>query len=148
HAPYFAPDSLDGLVAQFGLDEVLGASRDDISLMIQQLVDWNVNPNALSHIVRIGPSQTYDIVSGGDYTLLCTQLPLAPPHYWNSNTISAIRNACINLLAHHLNTLPEAVMEAISLEPEMNLANTEQGQSLDGYRLEANTPLGVSYCAL
>ncbi|WP_412051086.1 hypothetical protein ACK6D9_06665 [Hoeflea sp. Naph1] len=148
HAPYFAPDSLDGLVAQFGLDEVLGASRDDISLMIQQLVDWNVNPNVLSHIVRMGPSQTYDIVSGGDYTLLWAQLPPAPPHYWNSNTASAIRNACINLLAHHLNTLPEAVMGAISLEPDMNLANTEQGQILDGFRLEANTPFEASYCAL
>ncbi|WP_417433061.1 hypothetical protein [Hoeflea sp.] len=148
HAPYFAPDSLNGLVAQYGLDEVLGASRDDISLMIQQLVDWNVNPNALSHIVRMGPSQTYDIVSGGDYTVLWAQLPPAPPHYWNSNTPSAIRNACINLLAHHLNTWPDAVMEAISQEPEVNLANNEQGQSLAGFRLQADTPLGASLCAL
>lgn len=148
HAPYFAPDSLDGLVAQYGLDDVLGASREDISLMVQQLVDWNVNPNALSHIVRMGPSETYDIVSGGDYTLLWAQLPPAPPHYWNSNTADAIRNACINLLAHHLSTRPDAVVEAMPLDPEMDLTNNEQGQSLAGFRLEADTPFGASYCAL
>ncbi|MEM5500349.1 hypothetical protein WNY59_01965 [Ahrensia kielensis] len=148
HAPYFAPDALGTLVAEFGLDKVLGASRDDISLMIQQLVDWNVNPNALSHIVRMGPSQTYDIVSGGDYTLLWAQLPPAPSHYWNSNMASAVRNACINLLAHHLNTLPNAVIKSVSQEPEIGLVNNEQGQSLVGYRLEADSPLAASYCAL
>lgn len=148
HAPYIASASLDGLVAQFGLDEVLGANRDSISTMIQQLVDWNVNPNALSHIVRMGPSETYDIVLGGDYTLLWAQLPPAPLVFWNSNRAGAIRNACVNLLAHHLNVRSDTVVETIPLEVEMGLVSNEQGQSLTGFRLEAKTPFGASYCAL
>lgn len=148
HAPYFAPDSLNGLVAEYGLDEVLGASRDDISLMVQQLVDWNVNPNALSRVVRMGPSETYDIITGADYAMLWAQLPPAPLHYWNSDANSAIRNACINLLAYHLNALPDAVTDRLSSVPEVDLARNVQGKSLTGFRLEADTPLAPSYCGL
>jgi len=148
HAPYFASDALDGLVADFGMDDVLGASRDDIALMIQQLVQWNVNANALSYIASMGPSQTYDIVEGEDYAMVWAQLPPAPLYYWNSNTADALRNACINLLAYHLDSWPSDVVEKVALAPETNLANNEQGHSLSGFRLTTHSPLEPSYCAL
>jgi len=148
HAPYFASEALDGLVAQFGMDDVLGASRDDVALMIQQLVDWNVNANALSYIASMGPTETYDIVEGEDYAMLWAQLPPAPLYYWNSNTADALRNACINLLAYHLESWPSEVAAQVALDPETALANNEQGQPLSGFRLTADNPLAASYCAL
>ncbi|MEO9298954.1 hypothetical protein [Devosia alba] len=148
HAPYFASEALDGLVAQFGMDDVLGASRDDVALMIQQLVDWNVNANALSYIASMGPTETYDIVEGEDYAMLWAQLPPAPLYYWNSNTADALRNACINLLAYHLDSWPSEVAAQVALDPETALANNEQGQPLSGFRLTADNPLAASYCAL
>jgi hypothetical protein len=148
HAPYFASEALDGLVAQFGMDDVLGASRDDVALMIQQLVDWNVNANALSYIASMGPTETYDIVEGEDYAMLWAQLPPAPLYYWNSNTADALRNACINLLAYHLDSWPSEVAAQVALNPESALANNEQGQPLSGFRLTTNNPLAASYCAL
>src|SRR5690554_6107901 len=148
HAPYFASEALDGLVAQFGMDDVLGASRDDVALMIQQLVDWNVNANALSYIASMGPTETYDIVEGEDYAMLWAQLPPAPLYYWNSNTADALRNACINLLAYHLDSWPSEVAAQVALNPESALANNEQGQPLSGFRLTADNPLAASYCAL
>src|SRR5690606_32028891 len=41
HAPYFASEDLDDIVAEIGVGNVLGASRDDIALMIRRLVEWN-----------------------------------------------------------------------------------------------------------
>ncbi|MBU1307135.1 MAG: hypothetical protein KKF33_16655, partial [Alphaproteobacteria bacterium] len=150
HAPYFAPESLDGLVAQYGLDDVLGASRSDVALMVQQLVDWNVNANALSYIVSMGPDETYNISTGEDYDLIWAQLPPAPLSYWNADAASALRNACIHLLAHHQNTWPDAVKDQVppAVAIQTGLATNEQGQSLTGYRLASDNPLGVTYCAL
>src|SRR5690606_31234559 len=78
HAPYFASDDLSTLVADFGMEAVLGASRGDIALMVEQLVDWNVDPNVLGYIVSMGPEQTYDVTTGEDLYLTRSHLPPSP----------------------------------------------------------------------
>lgn len=149
HAPYFAPDSLDDLVAQFGLDEVLGASRDDIAVMIRELVNWNVDPNVLGYMVSMGPSETYDITTGEDYFLTRSALP--PNLVLDDTKITlgdAIYNACTYLLAAHESTFPSSQTHRITEMSLSEIGVDPSGQSVIGYRLGDDNPLGLTFCGL
>ncbi|ODT80199.1 MAG: hypothetical protein ABS76_17285 [Pelagibacterium sp. SCN 64-44] len=148
HAPYFAPESLDGLVAQFGLDTVLGASRDDISLMVRELVNWNVDENVLGYIVSMGPDETYDILTGEDYFLTRTALP--PELAFNEQTgiADAVYNACIYLLAEHESQFPSALLDRITEMSMSDIGVDSFGAPIVGYRLGADNPLGLTFCGL
>ncbi len=147
HAPYFAPESLDGLVAEFGLDEVLGASRDDISLMVRQLVSWNVDENVLGYIVSMGPDQTYDILSGADYFLPRTALP-PELNFDDTKTgiADAVYNACIYLLAEHESEFPSVLLDRITETAMTDIGVDSTGASITGYRLGPDNPLGLTFC--
>ena len=148
HAPYFAPDDLGTLVADFGMDAVLGASRDDIALMIKQLVDWNVDASVLSHIVSMGPDESYDVETGEDYYVTRTHLPPSPLGHWTGDSGEAIRNACLRLLAYHRSAFIDAAPEVISETRLTDFAANEAGQMLTGFRVGPDNPLGVTYCGL
>ncbi len=148
HAPYFAPDDLGTLVADFGMDAVLGASRDDIALMIKQLVDWNIDASVLSHIVSMGPDESYDVQTGEDYYVTRTHLPPSPLGHWIGDKSAAIRNACLRLLAYHRNAFIDAEPEVISEALLSDFAVNEAGQMLTGFRIGPDNPLGVTYCGL
>ncbi|TDQ64427.1 hypothetical protein ATL17_2446 [Maritalea mobilis] len=148
HAPYIAADSLDTLVAEFGMEEVLGSTRDEIALMIQELVSWNVDKQVLAYIVSMGPDQTYDVVLGEDFYLTRSQLPPAPVSFWNSDKEDRVRNACIYLLAHHFSRLPSGFDEIFDMPFLENFAKDSNGQMLSGYQLDHANPLQLSYCGL
>jgi len=148
HAPYFAPDDLGALVADFGMDAVLGASRDDIALMVKQLIDWNVDASVLSYIVSMGPDESYDIQTGEDYYLTRTHLPPSPIRHWIGDRSQAIRNACLRLLAYHRSAFMDAAPEVISEVMLSDFAVNEAGQKLSGFRVGPDNPLGVTFCGL
>ena len=150
HAPYFAPDDLGTLVADFGMDAVLGASREDIALMVEQLVDWNVDPNILAYIVSMGPEESYDVTTGEDYFLTRSHLPPSPIGQWinMSDSPTAIYNACLRLLAYHENSYFDADPNAIDLTYLTDFATNESGQPLSGLRIGPDNPLGVTFCGL
>ena len=148
HAPYFAPDDLGTLVADFGMDTVLGASRDDIALMIKQLVDWNVDASVLSHIVSMGPDESYDVKTGEDYYVTRTHLPPSPLGHWIGDKSQAVRNACLRLLAHHRSAFIDSAPEVMEETLLSDFAVNEAGQSLSGFRIGPDNPLGVTYCGL
>ncbi len=148
HAPYFASDALDGLVAEFGLDTVLGASRDDIALMVRELVNWNIEENVLGFIVSMGPDETYDIVTGEDYFLTRTALPPELVFNDKTNIADAVYNACIYLLAEHERQFPSMLLNRIT-EPSMaSIGKDSSGAPVTGYRLGPDNPLGLTFCGV
>lgn len=148
HAPYFASDALDGLVAEFGLDEVLGASRDDISLMVRQLVNWNVDENILGYIVSMGPEETYDVVTGEDYFLTRTALPVSPLDIWGNSVSDPFGSACSYLLAVRDNDFPSVVASRIADSTLVPIGVDSNGTPISGFRLGPDNPLGVTFCGL
>lgn len=149
HAPYIAPDSLGELVAQFGLDEVLGGSRESIALMIEQLVHWNVDKSVLAGIANMGADDSYFAATAQDLYLLRTALPDAPRRMWVAEPSLALRNACMRLLAHHEEVWPYDVHDRISGDIRYNFGVDDAGRALSGYQLvERPSGLTVSYCAV
>ncbi|GHA30075.1 hypothetical protein GCM10007989_27190 [Devosia pacifica] len=148
HAPYFASEDLDTLVADFGMDAVLGASRNDIALMVEQLVDWNVDASILSYIASMGPDESYDVKTGEDYYLSRSHLPPSPLGQWINDNSEAIRNACLRLLAHHRSAYIDSSPEVISETFLTDFAANEAGQMLSGFRIGPDNPLGVTFCGL
>ena len=148
HAPYFAAESLDGLVAQFGLDTVLGASRDDISLMVRELVNWNVDANVLGYVVSMGPEETYDILTGEDYFLTRSALP--PDLAFNDTTsvADAVFNACMYLLAEHESRFPSTLLDRITETSMTEIGVDASGARIVGYRLGPDNPLGLTFCGM
>lgn len=147
HAPYFAPDALDGLVAQFGLDEVLGATRGDIAIMVRELVNWNVDANVLGYIVSMGPDETYDITTGEDYFLTRSALP--PELAIDDQKTSlgdAVYNACIYLLSEHESTFPSTLIDRITETAMTEIGKDSTGAAITGYRLGPDNPLGLTFC--
>jgi len=148
HAPYFASDDLGELVATYGLDTVLGASRDDIALMIRQLVNWNVDENILGYIVSMGPEETYDIILGEDYFLTRSALPPAFKFNDAMTVADAVHNACIYLLAEHEKVFPSELMGRITEMTMASIGVDASGNEIVGYRLGPDNPLGLTFCGL
>ncbi|NMA98800.1 MAG: hypothetical protein GX970_11945 [Phyllobacteriaceae bacterium] len=148
HAPYFASDDLGELVATYGLDTVLGASRDDIALMIRQLVSWNVDENILGYIVSMGPDETYDIVLGEDYFLTRSALPPALMFTQDTTVADAVYNTCIYLLAEHERAFPAELVDRITEDAMSEIGVDASGAQIVGYRLGPDNPLGLTFCGL
>ncbi|WP_157970067.1 hypothetical protein [Pelagibacterium sediminicola] len=148
HAPYVTADSLGELVAQYGVEEVLGGNRDSIALMIQELVGWNVDDGVLARITSMGADEAYTASTAQDLYLLRTALPDAPRLLWAPDPAEALRNACMRLLAHHQDVWPYEVRDRLSGEIGYNIGTDDRGWALSGYRLTDNPGgLTVSYCA-
>jgi len=148
HAPYYVADSLGELVAQFGVEEVLGASRENIALMIDQLVYWNVDDGVLSRITNMGADEAYTASTAQDLYLLRTALPDTPRSMWAPDPAEALRNACMRLLAHHEDVWPFDVQSRLSGPMAYNIGVNDAGHALSGYQLvDRPSGLAISYCA-
>jgi hypothetical protein len=149
HAPYVAADSLGELVAQYGVEDVLGGNRESIALMIQELVRWNVDKSVLAHIANMGADDAYRAINAQDLYLLRVALPDAPRRFFAPDPAEALRNACLRLLAQHEDAWPYDLRGRVNGEMAYDIGVDDAGRALSGYQL-ANRPSGltVSYCAV
>ncbi len=148
HAPYVAADSLGELIAQIGLEEVLGGNRESIALMLQELVNWNVEEGVLARITNMGSEDAYIAAHAQDLYLLRTALPNAPRRFWAPEPAAALRNACMRLLAHHEDVWPAEMQDRVRGDMIYNIGKDDAGRALSGYRLVENpSGLAISYCA-
>jgi len=149
HAPYYAGDSLGALVAQFGIEEVLGGTRENIALMIEQLVHWNVDKSILARITNMGADDAYIAATAQDLYLLRTALPPAPRRFWAPDPAEALRNACMRLLAYHENASPAEMRPRLDKAMTYNVGIDDAGRGLSGYQLvDKPSGLAISYCAM
>ena len=148
HAPYATSEALGDLVAQYSVEEVLGANRESIALMIQELVYWNVDDGVLARITNMGADEAYTAATAQDLYLLRTALPAAPRRLWAPDPAEALRNACMRLLAYHEDVWPYEVHDRMSGEMGYDIGTDDRGWALSGYQL-VDSPSGitVSYCA-
>jgi len=149
HSPYVPGDALDELVAEIGLDEVLGGNRQSIALMIDQLVNWNVDRSVIARLVAMGPQDLYRSLHPEDLYLLRVALPDAPLRMWTLDSVHALRNACMRLLAAHEDSSPYQVRDRIPASIQYDFGVNGEGQALTGFALrEQPSGIAVSYCAL
>lgn len=152
HAPYFAAESLGEMVAEHGLEEVLGGNRESIALMIGQLVEWNVDKSILAEIADMGADEAYRTLVAQDLYLLRVALPRAPVKLWNPDPADALLNACLRLIAYHEEGRPYDLQERLMRLPPImrhDIGVDEAGRALSGFRIVENPGgLKVSYCAV
>lgn len=149
HAPYFAADDLDTMVAEIGVEEVLGGTRDNIALMVQELVHWNVDKSVLAQIASMGADEAYEVATPLDLYLTRTALPEVPVAFWEPISEQALFNACTRLLAYHNSDWPDVMVEVIHDPMLYDIGIDEHGRNLSGYAV-THQPSGltVSYCAV
>jgi hypothetical protein len=148
HAPYVASDQLDGLVAELGLPDVLGGSREMIATMVEKLVGWNVDSQVIARMVGMGSEETYDVVTPNDLYLIRAALPPLPWSVWQPDREAAVRNACMRLIAMDDASEPILVAGRVPVLLERNVATNDYGEVLSGYRLGPDNPLGTTWCAV
>ncbi|WP_127143265.1 hypothetical protein [Pelagibacterium montanilacus] len=148
HAPYYENETVEELIASYGVVEVLGDTRDGIALMVDQLVEWNVNQHAIADMVAMGPDQSFDVTRPEEMFLVRADLPQAPLSLWNSDPEAMLRNACITLIADHRDTSPAMVTDTVTGPMEYDIVTDQNGRSLSGYRLGPDNGLAISYCAV
>lgn len=153
HAPYRDEATLRSALAERSAETVLGESRDSLSLMVKEMVKWNIDPEIMHYLMNMGPSQTYNIIGADDYYLLRTALPPIPSSAWIADIPTAIRNACIRLLALFERADPLELRDRITAPftegistTAVDLGSSEAGERLSGYHL-SDQPLEVGHCS-
>ena len=146
HAPFLDEETLRAALVERAASEVFGQNRSLISIMVKELVRWNVDPEIIFWMVDMGPDQTYDLVNADDLYLVRTALPPTPTKDWITDIPSAVRNACLRLLALYERTDPLLLKDAITSEWEPQIGRTEFG-TLSGYRLSHNL-LDLGHCSV
>lgn len=147
HAPYFDEETLRAALEERSPTEIMGESRSSLSLMVKELVKWNVDPEIVFYMVDMGPDQTYDLVNADDLYLVRTALPPTPSGAWITDIPTAVRNACIRLLAVYERGDPLFMQEAIAGPFEAGIGRTEFEGALSGYRLSDNV-LDLGHCSV
>lgn len=147
HAPYANNDALTAALQEHLPSEILDFNRTNLSLMVRELVRWNVDPEIVFYMVDMGPDQFYYLQGPEDLYLSRTALPPTPTAGWITDIPSAVRNACVRLLAAYDRTNPILVREAVSGNFIDGIGRTETGQKLSGYRLADDT-LSLGHCSV
>lgn len=147
HAPYFNDDVLRAALEERSPSEIMGYNRSNISLMVKELVKWNVDPEIVFYMVDMGPEQTYDLRNADDLYLVRTALPPTPTSAWVSDVPTAVRNACIRLLAIYERTDPLLLKDAIAGPFVEGIGREQFGGTLSGYKL-SDDPLGLGHCSV
>lgn len=147
HAPFFDEDTLRAALEERSPSEVLGFSRSNISLMVKELVKWNVDPEIVFYMVDMGPDQTYDLKNADDLYLVRTALPPTPTSAWVVDVPTAVRNACLRLLAIYERTDPILLRDAITGPFVEGIGREQFGGRLSGYKL-TDDPLGLGHCSV
>ena len=146
HAPYRDEDALRAALEARSASEVLGESRNSMSLMVKELVKWNIDPEIMHYMLNMGPQDLYNVLGADDYYLTRTALPPTPSTAWMTDTPSAIRNACIRLLALFERRDPLDLKDRITSSFVEGIATDQNGKSLSGYKL-SDRVLDVGHCS-
>ena len=146
HAPYRDEAVLQTLLEERSPSELLGEGRNSLSLMVKELVKWNVDPEIMHYMLNMGPEQLYNVLGADDYYLTRTALPPIPSSAWMEDVPSAIRNACIRLLALYERADPLDLKQRITSDFVEGLAKDRDGTSLSGYHLSDDV-LEVGHCS-
>ena len=146
HAPYRDEASLRAALEARSATQVLGESRNSLSLMVKELIKWNVDPEIVHYMLNMGPDQTYNVVAADDYYLTRSALPPVSSATWISDIPSAVRNACIRLLALFEHADPLDLKDRITSPYEEGIGTTQFGGKLSGYRL-SDRLLDVGHCS-
>lgn len=146
HAPYRDEASITAALLERSAGDLLAESRDALSLMVKELVKWNVDPEIIHYMLGKGPDQLYTILQPDDYYLVRSALPQIPSQAWMTSVPDAIRNACIRLLALFERTDPLELRERITSPFEEGIGVDGSGGSLSGYRL-SDRLLDVGHCS-
>lgn len=147
HAPYFDDATLQRALEELGSDVVMGDNRRNYAIMVNQLVNWNVDPLIIGWMVHQGPDETYDLVTSNDLYLTRTALPPTPPRVWIEEPGAAIRNVCLRLMSDYQTTEPAVISSTFPTEFTADIGQTESGQALSGFVLGDN-PLDIGMCAV
>lgn len=99
HAPYKNEDAFRAALEERGAMAAQGDTRDALSLMVKELVKWNVDPEVIFKMVGMGPDETYDIRTAEDLYLARINLPPTRSSGWVTDPHEAIRNVCMRLMA-------------------------------------------------
>lgn len=146
HAPYRDEASFLEALEQRGAGEIMGESRDSLSTMVRELVKWNVDPEIIHYMMGMGPDKTYDIVNADDYYMVRAALPPTPAADWITDLPTAVKNACMRLLAIANRGDPLSYVNFFDM-PFEDLGKTELGDTVSGYRW-SNELLDVGSCGL
>ena len=147
HAPYFDDATLRAALEERSPSEVMGFNRSNLSLMVKELVKWNVDPEIVFYMVDMGPDQTYDLRNADDLYLVRTALPPTPTSAWVADVPSAVRNACLRLLAIYERSDPLLLQDAIQGPFIEGIGREKFAGPLSGYKL-GDDPLGLGHCSV
>ncbi len=148
HAPYFPDKALMKFVKDNRLPEVLNGTRQNIALMVESLVDWNVDKKVIARMVSMGPNQTYNLARPVDLFLARSSLPQAPVSAWQPDARKGLRNVCLRLVALQ-NSI--SLREANSLLGQKYIERFGKGKLtgvISGYRVQSDDVFGVKVCAI
>lgn len=146
HAPYKDEAAFLADMELRGVMEAQGGTRDNLSIMVRELVKWNVDPEVIFFMVGKGPDESYDILGADDYYLARTALPPSSSADWTTSIEESVRNACIRLIAYNDRVDPLAVRDVItsSFGPT---GVDERGKTLSGYAL-SDTLFDANHCSI
>lgn len=148
HAPFIGDDQLGEVLAERSPRFALDVTRDGLSLMVQELMRWNVDPEIVHQLLGMGPDQLYTLTTTDSLYLLRAALPPTPSGAWIADLPDAVRNVCGRLLAYFERTHPYLgayAMEGLPFEP--GIASNAAFGSLSGYRL-SHDPLALGHCSV
>lgn len=145
HAPYRNEESIRAALLERTPSDLLAESRDSLSLMVKELVKWNVDAEIIHYMLNQGPEQLYTIANADDYYLVRTALPPIPTTAWIDDMPAAIRNACLRLLAVYERADPLDLRERITAPYQEGIGQDSSGGTISGYRL-SDRVLDVGFC--
>lgn len=147
HAPYYdAADFAKALEQEGGL-QVQGYTRDDLSLMVAELVKWNVDPEIMSQFINKGPDQTYNLHSADELYFARASLPPTRTTSWITDLPTAVKNACTYLLAVDEHGDPWDMQDRFLSDYAENIGNAGYDGAISGYTL-GDAPLSIGMCGI
>lgn len=146
HAPYRNEESLRSALEERSPSELMSENRDALSLMVKELVKWNVDPGIIHHMMNMGPDELYEILGADDYYMVRAALPPVGSASWIIDVPTAVRNACIRLLALYERADPLDLRDRIDTPFEEGIGTNKVFGSLSGYRL-SDRVLDVGHCS-
>jgi hypothetical protein len=147
HAPYRNEANFRQAMEERGAMAAQGETRDSLSLMVRELVKWNVDPEVLYRMVGMGPNETYNLVTAEDLYRARVNLPPTPTSGWVQDRAEAIRNACMRLLAIDSRGEPADTWPSFLSEYTPGIGEAQYAGRLSGFRIGGDSPLDIGICA-
>jgi hypothetical protein len=146
HAPYKNEDAFRAALEERGAMAAQGDTRDALSLMVKELVKWNVDPEVIFKMVGMGPDQTYDLKTAEDLYLARVNLPPTPSKGWITDLPAAIKNVCMRLIAIDERGDPADTWWRFQSEFTEGIGVAEYAGPISGFTL-GDRPLDIGSCS-